>query len=195
MSKRVAACAAVLLSACAHPNARTIPVVIRAPSAGKGRSFDFDPSRAELVAWGTNGRLLQLWAHASELMIGSGIRRIVPEGCRAGFLTRHDSEGSVVQVTIQLCPQKGAPEGWQGWHADFELHANSDITGSLPPKADFAIGWDRELQELRVASQVIRASMAVANDAAPIRSYPEMFALAVVLGVVPVAPDGKYSAE
>jgi hypothetical protein len=195
MSKRAAAWAAVLLSGCAHSNAKTIPVEIRAPSISKGRAFDFDPTRGELVAWGTNGRLLQLWAHASELMVGSGIRRMVPEGCRAGFLTRHDAEGSVVQVTIQLCPQKGAPEGWQGWHADFELHANTDIATSLPPKADFAVGWDRDLQELRIASHVVRASMAVANDAAPVRSYPEMFALAVVLGVVPVAPDGRYRAE
>jgi hypothetical protein len=198
MSNRFFACAAAaVLSACAHSKSesKAIGVEVRGTTSGRGRSFDFDPSRGELVAWGTNGRLLQLWAHASELMIGAGIRREVPEGCRAGFLTRHDSEGSVVQITIQLCPQAGAPEGWQGWHADFELHANTDVAGTLPPKTDFAVGWDGELHELRIASRVLRASMAVANDAAPVRSYPEMFAFAVVIGVVPVAPDGKYQAD
>jgi hypothetical protein len=196
MGNRLCACAILLLVACAHSNPNTVPLDVRATTSGKGRSFEFDPARGELIAWGNNGRLLQLWVHASELLVGAGTRRAIPEGCRAGFLSRTAADGSAVLVEIHLCPRRDAPAGWQGWHADFELHADAETAGTLPPKADFAVGWDRELHELRLSSQVFRATMTVPNaSAAPVRSYPELFALAVLLGVVPFAPDGKYQVE
>jgi hypothetical protein len=75
------------------------------------------------------------------------------------------------------------------------LGARGDVGGTLPPKADVAVGWDRDLHELRLSSRVMKAAIAVADDAAAVRSYPEMFGLAVVIGVVPFAPDGKYRVE
>src|SRR3954453_10896085 len=87
--------------ACAH--SKTPPFHIRASTSGKGRAFEFDPRQGELIAWSANGKLLQLWVHPGELDVGTSSRRTVEEGCRGGFLTRSDSEGSVV-VEIHLCP-------------------------------------------------------------------------------------------
>jgi hypothetical protein len=71
------------------------------------------------------------------------------------------------------------------------------VPGTLPPKAEFALIWDNDLHQLHVASPVMRAAVAVPDDkwAASIRSYPELFALSVLLGVVPFAPDGRYEAR
>jgi hypothetical protein len=194
MARLLGACAIFLLVGCAHSN--TMKVEMRASTSGKGRVFDFDPKQGELVAWGTNGRLLQLWVHPGGLGVGTSTRHAVAEGCRGGFLNRVAQDGSAVLVEIHLCPRRDAPEGWQGWHADFEVHANTDVGAPLPPKADFAVGWDRDLRLLRLSSSVLRASVTVPDaTAAPVRSYPEMFALAVLMGVVPIAPDGKYEVE
>jgi hypothetical protein len=182
-------------SACAHR--KTTSFDVRASTSGRGRFFEFDPQQGELMAWGSGGKLLQLWVHPGELDVGTSSRRTVKEGCRGGFLTRHDSEASVV-VEIHLCPlDRTTTPGWKTWHADFELHTEREMPGTLPPKAEFAVAWDGELRGLHIASPVMRASMAVPDGdrAAPIRSYPEMLALAVVLGVVPFAPDGKYEAR
>jgi len=181
-------------AACAHSKATTFDV--RAATSGRGRAFEFDPQQGELIAWSANGKLLQLWVHPGELVVGTSSRRTVQEGCRAGFLTRHDPEGSVV-VEIHLCPSTRAKTpGWTAWHADYELHTEKEMPGTLPPKSEFAVAWDEQLRDLRIASSGMRASMTVPDGkwTGPIRSYPEMVALAVLLGVVPFAPDGKYEA-
>jgi len=189
---------AVLLLLCAGCASRKTNLFdVRASTSGRGRSFEFDAQQGELIAWSANGKLLQLWAHPGELDVGTSSRRTVEEGCRGGFLTRQDQEGSVV-VEIHLCPlvPSRAP-GWKTWHADFELHTEREMPGTLPPKSEFSVSWDDELRNLRIASPVMRATMSVPDGewAAPIRSYPEMLALAVMLGVVPFAPDGKYEAR
>ncbi|TMB28752.1 MAG: hypothetical protein E6J61_17195 [Deltaproteobacteria bacterium] len=185
----------LLLCAAACASSRnTNTFDVRASSSGRGRAFEFDRKQGELIAWSANGKLLQLWVHPGELDVGTSSRRTVEEGCRGGFLTRSDPEGSVV-VEIHLCPLAVTrAQGWKTWHADYELHTEREMPGTLPPKSEFSISWDDQLRDLRIASPSMRASMSVpdADWAAPIRSYPEMLALAVLLGVVPFAPDGKY---
>jgi hypothetical protein len=196
MIRSFGAAALLCAAACAHSNTTSFDV--RATTSGRGRAFEFDPQRGELIAWSANGKLLQLWVHPGELeVVGTGSRRTIQEGCRAGFLTRPVSQGNDVVVEIHLCPLKRTAEGWMRWHADFELHADTDVPGTLPPKAEFALLWDNDLHQLQIASQVMRASMVVPDDqwAAPIRSYPELFGLCVLLGVVPFAPDGRYDAR
>ena len=93
-------------------------------------------------------------------------------------------------------PAPDAPPGWQGWHADFDLHAPAGgVTGPLPPVLDFAIAWDGELKKLQVASRTGRGTIAVPAGAAVVRSHPELFGLAVAMGVVPRANDGVYLVE
>ena len=94
----------LLLCAAACASSRnTNTFDVRASSSGRGRAFEFDRKQGELIAWSANGKLLQLWVHPGELDVGTSSRRTVEEGCRGGFLTRSDPEGSVV-VEIHLCP-------------------------------------------------------------------------------------------
>lgn len=190
---RAAATALILLvSSCAARN----EIVVRS-SNGQGRSFEYDAKKGELVAWNTRGKLLQMWTRPVELMvIGQATRRTVKEGCRGGFLSSPTDSQSSVLIEIHLCPAPDAPPGWQGWHADFDLHAPAGgVTGTLPPVLDFAIAWDGELKTLQVTSRTGRGAIAVPAGAAVVRSHPELFGLAVAMGVVPRANDGIYLVE
>jgi hypothetical protein len=104
----------------------------------------------------------------------------------------HRSNASNIQLLTLLCPRAGAPDGWQTWHADFEVISGAVTPGTVPPAADFAVLWDAGQHELQISSRIVSGAVAVADGASVVRSLPEMFALGVVTGVVPVAADGKY---
>jgi hypothetical protein len=170
-------------------------IVVRG-GGGRGRTFDFDPSQGELIAWGPRGKLLQLWLRPGELMVvGLATRRTVDAECRGGFLRAVGQDGAPILVEIHLCPRTDAPAGWKGWHADFEVHTESVAPGTLPPVVDFGIAWADDLRTLRVASRTSRGTVTVPDRAAVVRSPPELFALAIVMGIVPPSPDGTYVVE
>lgn len=186
-------------------------------AGGKARSFDYDPARREFVAFSQAGRLLQMTIEPSEITIVGSRSTRLDHGCHGGFLIklgapsgparRSDSfsgggvmsggaqSGGSTLIEVHLCPRDDAPAGWRGWHADFIIEEVGDAASktSLPTQASFAVTTG-EGPSVQIASSGVHGQVTFAPGAAtePFRRWPEIVGFAVVTGLVPPSPEGKY---
>jgi hypothetical protein len=215
--KRTLLAAALLSSLCACAARRPVLEADVNAVGGKGRSFDFDPASRQFVAFSQAGRLLQMTIEPSYVYIVGGRKTKLDPGCHGGFLIkvgapaaaarRSDSisAGTVMAqgrkgdnstlIEVHLCPRDDAPAGWKGWHADFIIEAVADAAtkSSLPTEASFAVSaTDGPI--VQVASTSVRSQVTIAEGPAtdPFRRWPEIVGFAVVTGLVPPSPEGRY---
>jgi hypothetical protein len=195
--------AAALLAGC---HAAGPQIIVRSSDSGRSRTFEFDGAKGELTAWNSTARLLQMSVNAGALVVFGSSSHNVGAGCRAGFLTmptqnvplgsgpnqRPKARGVLIEV--QLCPRTDVPDGWRAWHADLDVQNNGLLPGTVPTGLDFACAWEQQ-DRLLVSSRSSRVVIKVPSTAAVVRRYPELFALAVMTGIVPPASDGKYEVE
>ena len=96
-SSSAALLAALLCTACAH-RGNLLEAEVRAVG-GKGRSFEYDPAKAQFVAFNSAGRLLELWMKARTLdVVGRGAVPRLPRSARVCDRHRGGRGGAGRQV-------------------------------------------------------------------------------------------------
>jgi hypothetical protein len=195
--------AAAFLAGCSAAGPQ---IIVRGSDSGRSRVFEFDGATGELTAWSSTSRLLRMWVRTDALVVVGSSSHKVGAGCRAGFFTvptqnvplgsgpNQRPRPSGVLIEVQLCPRADVPNGWMAWHADLDVQNNGQLPGAVPPGVDFAYAWEQP-DRLLVSSRSSRSVIRVPATAAVVRRYPELFALAVMTGIVPPASDGKYEVE